>query len=244
MAKTLAPLNLVPTLVYPTAPNRLRSSDVPGYAPSDDEAGGEGEIDSWAWFKKDEANGTYRFLKEGMERLAESITEAVAVKGVDGEQGAGEEEGEVVRQEEDAVIDGVIGFSQGGCMAALLASAMETSEGRNKSLESADAEQQEWVRQVREANKGRPLKFAVIYSGFFAPPGELAWLYEPKVQTPTLHFIGSLDTVVEESRCQGLIDRCEGGLVVIHPGGHYVPVNKEWVMPLVGFIRNCLAGGK
>ena len=29
---------------------------------------------------------------------------------------------------------------------------------------------------------------------------------------------------------------CEGATVVVHPGGHYVPVSKEWVVPLVGFI--------
>lgn len=232
-------------MLYPTAPNRLSVSDIPGYAPrasAMSEQGGEvetdakDEIDSWAWFRKQEATGEYRLVQEGMGRLAEAmgeerVTGATARDGVE-EAVHGEGEGA-------GVIDGVVGFSQGGCVAAMLAAAME--EGRQEPA----AEHAGWVKAVREANGGRPLKFAVIYSGFYSVPEDLAWLYEPKIKTPTLHFLGSLDTVVDESRSQGLVDRCEEPLVLTHPGGHYVPVNKEWVMPVAGFIKKCLedAGG-
>lgn len=131
-------------------------------------------------------------------------------------------------------IAGVIGFSQGGSMAAMLASAMETSRAIPSGPDAG------WVEAVREANGGVPLKFAVIYSGFYAPTEDLAWLYEPKIATPTLHFIGGLDTVVDESRSQGLVDRCVDPVVYTHPGGHHVPVSKEWAMPLAGFIRKCV----
>ncbi|KAK3331356.1 serine hydrolase-domain-containing protein [Apodospora peruviana] len=236
MAKALAPLNLVPALIYPTGPNRLLPSDIPGYQPSTKD-GGEEETDSWAWFRKDEASGNYRLLEEGMMKLAEVISSSLTQDVQDGDVvvATGEE------SEEEATIDGVIGFSQGGSMAAMLASAMEIPE------REVGTEHEGWVKKVREANRTKALKFAVIYSGFYAVPADLAWLWEPKVKTPTLHFIGSLDTVVDESRSQGLVERCQDPLVVVHPGGHYVPVNKEWVMPLVGFIRNCLteteAGG-
>jgi hypothetical protein len=93
---------------------------------------------------------------------------------------------------------------------------------------------------VREANGGRPLKFAVIYSGFWATPPDLVWLYEPKITTPTLHFLGSLDTVVDHSRSEGLVERCVDPLVLTHPGGHHVPVSKEWAMPLAGFVKKCI----
>lgn len=118
-------------------------------------------------------------------------------------------------------------------MASMLAAAMESSPARPV----PSGAEWEWVRAVREANDDHPLKFAVIYSGFYAPPQDLAWLYEPRLKTPTLQFIGSLDTVVDESRSRGLVERCEDPVVVVHPGGHHVPVSKEWVMPLVGFIR-------
>jgi hypothetical protein len=34
-----------------------------------------------------------------------------------------------------------------------------------------------------------------------------------------------------------LIERCEEPVVAVHPGGHYVPVSREWMMPIIGFIR-------
>ncbi|EGZ78640.1 alpha/beta-hydrolase [Neurospora tetrasperma FGSC 2509] len=220
LIKALAPLNLVPTLIYPTAPNRLSVSDIPGYEPStsDSGPGGDKELsDSWAWFRREEATWNYKLINEGFERLAETM------RGV-------------VRSE---VIDGVIGFSQGAAMAAMLTAAMEhLAPGQPRPVLTPDHEG--WVKQIREANKGQPLKFCVSYSGFFALPPELGWLWEPKVKTPTLHVLGSLDTVVEESRSRRLIEACEEPVVVVHPGGHYVPVSKEWVAPLVGFIRGCL----
>ena len=90
------------------------------------------------------------------------------------------------------------------------------------------------------------LKFAVVYSGFYAPSERYRAFYEPRIKTPVLSFVGSLDSVVDESRSLGLVERCMGkdgqkGRVVFHPGGHFVPVGKEWVGVLVGFIRESCA---
>ncbi|KAK3342059.1 serine hydrolase-domain-containing protein [Lasiosphaeria hispida] len=215
LAKTLAPLDLVPILLYPTGPSRLSPRDVPGFVPSSKDAASsaDAETDAWAWFRWDDGRGTYNGLDDGMRTLAAAMAEVTA-------------QGEVV--------DGVIGFSQGAAMASMLVAAMDPDR-------TVGAEEDEgWVRAVREANGGQPFKFAVLYSGFYALPERLQWVYQPKVRTPTLHFLGSLDTVVDESRTRGLVDRCQGPLVVVHPGGHYVPVNREWVMPLAGFVRKCL----
>lgn len=138
-------------------------------------------------------------------------------------------------------MDGVVGFSQGGFVASLLAAVLENDRKLPPppaEAGNAKAHDNSWATTLREANGGKALKFAVVYSGFFAPQPDLAWLYEPnKITTPTLHYIGSLDTVVEEGRSRGLVARCEEPVVVVHPGGHYVPVSKEWVNPLVGFVR-------
>ncbi|KAK5656000.1 hypothetical protein OQA88_5138 [Cercophora sp. LCS_1] len=200
LVKSLAPLNLVPALIYPTAPNRLSPHDIPGFEASEEKS--DEETDAWAWFRKDEATGSYRLLEEGMDRISETI-------------------------KAEGGVDGVVGFSQGGCMAAMVASALE----KGREVPSG------WGERLREANGGREMKFAVVYSGFWAVPADLAWLWEPKVKTPTLHFIGGLDTVVEESRCRGLVERCEDAVAVVHPGGHYVPISKEWVGVLAGFVR-------
>lgn len=128
-------------------------------------------------------------------------------------------------------IDGVCGFSQGGALAAIVAAGLEPDRA------IPEGEDGNWARKLREANGGQAAKFSVVYSGFWAGIDRLKWLYEPKLTTPSLHFIGSLDTVVDESRSQDLIDCCDDAKVVVHPGGHHVPISKEWAMPLAGFIK-------
>ncbi|CAH0022854.1 unnamed protein product [Clonostachys rhizophaga] len=206
LTKSLGPISILPVFFYPTAPNRLRPQDIPGYEPAPGSEGQEEQIDSWAWFRKNDATGEYRYFNEGMAAVAEAIKEAGGV-------------------------DAVCGFSQGGAVTGIVAAALESGRAAPEGAEG------EWARKLREANGGQPLKFAVSYSGFWAPVDKLQWCYEPKITTPTLHYLGSLDTVVEESRTQALIDRCESPLVVTHPGGHYVPVSKEWALPLAGFIK-------
>ncbi|PSR87241.1 serine hydrolase-domain-containing protein [Coniella lustricola] len=221
LIKALAPLKVRPSLIYPTAPNRLSTRDIPGYSPTNAETAddSDAEMDAWAWFRKDEASGSYRLLEEGMQHIATAV-----------------------REDGGGAVDGVVGFSQGGAVAAMVAAALEGERKAviSSSLSASTEQQQQqpaWLDALRQANNGKSLKFAVVYSGFFAPPADLQWLFEPKISTPTLHYIGSLDTVVEEGRSRALVARCEEPLVVVHPGGHYVPVSKEWVMPLIGFVR-------
>lgn len=227
LAKSLNPFHLHPTLIYPTAPNRLSPADIPGYQPSPSTSasatsGGDAAdeespetTDAWAWFRKHEASGSYRLLDEGMNHLAQCI-----------------------RDDAGGHVDGVVGFSQGGFVASLLAAVLEPDRKLPQAQAHGSGGGGGWATTLREANGGKALKFAVVYSGFYAPQADLAWLYEPtKISTPTLHYIGSLDTVVEEGRSRGLVARCEEPVVVVHPGGHYVPVSKEWVNPLVGFVR-------
>lgn len=83
------------------------------------------------------------------------------------------------------------------------------------------------------------LKFAVSYSGFYAPNEMYKGFYEPGIKTKMLHFIGSLDSVVEEGRSLALVRVTEGGRTVYHPGGHFVPIGKEMSGVLVGFMREC-----
>ena len=70
-----------------------------------------------------------------------------------------------------------------------------------------------------------------------------AAFYEPKISTRTLHVVGTLDSVVEESRSLALVEACVEPTVVYHPGGHFVPIGKEMTGALVGFIRRCCKEG-
>lgn len=63
---------------------------------------------------------------------------------------------------------------------------------------------------------------------------------EGGIDTPTLHFIGSLDTVVEEERSMALVRTCRREKVVYHPGGHFLPGGKMYLGAVGGFIVDCL----
>lgn len=220
--------------MYPTGPNQLRPSDIPGFQPPEGKSLADvdaEETDNWGWFRRHDGTGAYVGFEDGMRRIAATIREAGGV-------------------------DGVLGFSQGGAMTAWVAAAMEaeralpspsSSNGADGDAAAEAEADAAWARELREANGGRPLRFAVIYSGFVARDAaarRLEWLYAGGIQTPTLHFIGSLDTVVDESRSRGLAERCQPDRtrVVVHPGGHYVPVSKEWTGALVMWLREVLQG--
>ncbi|EUC34963.1 hypothetical protein COCCADRAFT_92016 [Bipolaris zeicola 26-R-13] len=223
-------------LVYPTGPIRLTPADfslITGAvtertsAPDADE-----ELDAWAWWRKPNTNdGTYFFdgLDEGFAHIASIL-------------------------KEQGPFDGVIGFSQGAAATAMVASLLEP-----KRKEAFDAQQAAGTGipfpLSFEGNIHPPLKFAVSYSGFAAIPppspsqdtkaaSRYIAFYEPEIETPILHFLGTQDVVIEEARSLALVERCkrkEDKYVVYHPGGHFLPsTQKASVNALVGFIREVL----
>lgn len=168
---------------------------------------------------KDDTSGEYRGITAGLATIRDTIREAGGV-------------------------DGVIGFSQGGAATAFVASLLEP--GRKAAFEKYKSKvptalefPEGWEELQKEYGQ---LKFAVSYSGFYAPDERYGAFYEPKITTPFLSVVGSLDSVVDEGRSLGLADRCEKGRdsVVMHPGGHFVPVGKDMGGVLVGFVRGIL----
>ena len=217
------------TLSFPTAPLRLSPTDVSflhGEEKKDGGAAEEDEVDAWAWWRRkgDSEPYTYAGLDEGLRRIAEVLAS-------------------------EGPFDGVVGFSQGGAAAAMVASLLEP--GRREAFEKLQNQGGMRFPASFESDTGYvegcihpPLKFAVSYSGF-AARGQNPYhaFYEPKIKTPVLHFLGSLDTVVEESRSLALMEACEEseGRVVYHPGGHFLPsTQKASVNALIGFIKDVL----
>lgn len=212
------------TLSFPTAPLRLSPTDVPFlHGEEKNDGREEEEVDAWAWWRRKGDSGPYTYagLEEGLGRIAE-----------------------VLRTE--GPFDGVIGFSQGGAAAAMVASLLEP--GRREAFERFQKDGgMRYPSSFEDGKEGcihPPLKFAVSYSGFMAQ-GQNPYhaFYEPKIKTPVLHFLGSLDTVVEESKSLALVEACEEseGRVVYHPGGHFLPsTQKASVNALIGFIKDIL----
>jgi predicted esterase len=220
-------------LVYPTAPLKLSVNDIPGYD-VDGAAQDDSEPEAYAWWRRkgDGEPFSYEGLEQGFARLASTIKDS-------------------------GPFDGCIGFSQGGAAAGMLASVLEAN--RRDAFEKQQARGGMRYPESFENDTGfltdviqEPLKFAVSYSGFSAAPNELyTAFYEPKIETPMLHFIGSVDTVVDESRSLRLVDACVAGKcvegevsrLVYHPGGHFLPSSqKQYVAALVAFIREIVGG--
>jgi len=212
------------TLHYPTGPLPLRPADIPGFVSSSQEDGDERETDSFAWWRRQNGDSPlYIGMEKGLEKIAETI-----------------------RQE--GPFDGVIGFSQGGAATAIVASLLEP--GRREAFESANKRDPQKFKYPSSfvTDDGKviqlPLKFGIVYSGFAAPFELYSAFYEPKLTTPVLHFLGSLDTLVDERRSRVLIDSCENGpqRVATHPGGHFLPSQKVWLDAAIGFIKECVNG--
>lgn len=146
--------------------------------------------------------------------------------------------------------DGVIGFSQGGACAGMIASLLEPN--RKAAFEAQySAGGMKFPTSFENDNDGGaihpPLRFAVSYSGFAARgKNPYAAFYEPKIKTKMLHFLGTQDVVVEESRSLALVEACENReekYVVYHPGGHFLPsTQKASVNALIGFIKEVMQG--
>ncbi|KAH8802918.1 dihydrofolate reductase-like protein [Xylogone sp. PMI_703] len=202
-------------LIYPTAPNKLPPATLPGFQ--------EGDIseDAWGWWRRDDHSERYNYLNDGIQRIAETILA------------------------EEGGVDGVLGFSQGGACAALVASLLD--EGRKEVFDDCEKKglmgyPSSFIKDGEVIN--HPLRFAVSYSGFRATDVFYSGFYEPKIKTPMMHVIGSLDTLVDENRSLALAKACEKERVVYHPGGHFVPTKKDMVSALISFIIETCADPK
>jgi predicted esterase len=204
------------TLSYPTGHIQLKANDVPGYdaSSSDTET-----VDAYGWWKRRDDSEPPEYV--GIETAFDEIAKVLKTEGP---------------------FDGVIGFSQGACFAAVVASLLE-GDTRRKAFKEAALRSPNAISYPESFRtlEHPPLKFGIVYSGF-VPPGEryTALYVNPEIQTPMCHFIGSLDSVVEEKRTQALVDACGGPdntEVVIHPGGHFVPTSKQYLDIAAGFIQ-------
>lgn len=68
-------------------------------------------------------------------------------------------------------------------------------------------------------------------------------LYYPKLQTPILHFIGTLDSMIAEPLTLRLAQQCQIQNIRYFAGGHFVPRHSEIVSEVAGFIGDSFGSG-
>ncbi|KAL4783038.1 dihydrofolate reductase [Aspergillus varians] len=222
--------------IYPTAPIRLNPADIPGYTPAEGPGSGadDTEIESFGWYTRSSTAKPPLCvgLEDGLDVVAKVLSE-------------------------EGPFDGVIGFSQGAAMAAMVASLLEGTERREAFTQFATSPSgvEGFAYPASFAELNHPaMKFALCYSGYRSTGDRYRAFYEsPPIQTPILHVLGSLDAVVEEASSRSLIEACVGdpegeGKVVWHPGGHFLPSQRPYLDAAVRFLRESLeareTGGK
>lgn len=201
------------SLSYPTAQIQLNPADVPGFDGND-----TGSSEAYGWWRRRDDSDPPEYI--GIEDAFDEIAKVLKAEGP---------------------FDGVIGFSQGACFAAVVASLLE-GDSRRQAFKEAQSRSKNAIAypSAFEHLDHPPLKFAIVYSGFIPPGDRYTGIYHPPIETPMCHFIGSLDSVVEEKRTQALVDATGGPdktQVVIHPGGHFVPTSKQYLDIAAAFIQ-------
>jgi predicted esterase len=183
---------------FPTAPNSLKPENLPN-PPLGDE---KDRSSYYGWWLHSSFKSELGGFAEGLE----SIISYMATHGP---------------------FTGIIGFSQGAVLAAIVAAIMEH-------------------KQLSQWNKYQhpKLRFVVCYSGNLLPGDEYKRFYETKVTTPVLHVLGTSDKVVPAFRSLELAESCEGadknGWIIRHSGGHLVPMDIEILEALVCFVKACV----
>ncbi|KAJ5933585.1 hypothetical protein N7454_005914 [Penicillium verhagenii] len=174
---------------------------------------------AWAWFQFE----SLQSIHSGIEKSLDLIASILKTSGP---------------------FDGVIGFSQGAALAAMVAALLE-KPGREAEFSRLQAAEDgiSYPLSFSECEHP-PLKFMVAISGYVASHPVYRAFYEPPIVTPSLHFIGSVDTLVDEDASMRLVDCCQDlasevkPTVIRHPGGHVVPSGKRQLVGIVHFIKS------
>lgn len=101
---------------------------------------------------------------------------------------------------EQGPFDGILGFSQGAAFVAMLCSLQE-----------------------RGLEPDFSFRFAIIVAGFRSACQEHQVFYNVPLQIPSLHVFGLEDKVIPDNMSRDLLPTFQEPVVVIHPGGHFIP---------------------
>lgn len=215
--KTLAKAFPGVELFYATAPIAVPTGELPP-GPPQKQGSTPAEVEVRAWWRAQDPRGEFEGLEQGLQCIADLLRL----------QGP---------------FDGVVGFSQGAAAAAMLTALLEP--GRRDAFTAARAGDQDAIAfpAAFADVEHPPLRFAICYSGYASECPSYTAFYSPAIATPSLHFVGSQDTVVEESWTQDLAARFRPGMasIVMHTGAHVVPPGKREVAVVVDFIRKVYA---
>ncbi|KAJ5112011.1 hypothetical protein N7532_000056 [Penicillium argentinense] len=122
---------------------------------------------------------------------------------------------------------GVMGFSTGACLAAVLAGLLERKDGCDFQDEGLKTQHPQ-------------LQFAICFSGFKLTHPKFKSVYPSQISTPILHLAGIYDFWIPSSETNTLAETCANGKMIYFEGAHYVPRGEDAVTTVVNFIKESL----
>jgi len=157
----------------------LVAVSAPHLVPGDEDDGGDDPPRGW-WFS---GPGTF-----------EAGEAAAAPAGLDESLSA-----VAAALEERGPFDGLLGFSQGAALAAMVCSLRARGDPRF------------------------PVAFAILVAGFASCAPAHGHFYREPIALPTLHVVGDADAVIPAPLSRELARHFVEPVVLAHPGGHFVP---------------------
>lgn len=115
--------------------------------------------------------------------------------------------------EKNGPFDGILGFSQGACLAGLLCAL--------KTIGEIDID----------------FRFAIIVSGFKSNCILHSKYYDQKIYINSLHVIGETDQIITTDMCHDLANVFVNPIILTHPGGHFVPGKSLYRNQYVDFLQ-------
>ncbi|KAL4647574.1 hypothetical protein GN956_G8032 [Arapaima gigas] len=197
-------------LVYVSAPHQVQHRGT-GESPAAAHEQGHGESagdeeDPRGWWFSDIQAQSFDARQEcevslGLEESVEVVREAVRTLGP---------------------FDGILGFSQGAALVAMLCALQE--------------------QQVEPDFK---FHFAILVAGFQSACSQHAKFYTCGPLTiPSLHVFGQTDRVIPEAMSRELLPRFRSPQVLTHPGGHFVPATSAYRQVYQEFLQKFQAKGE
>ncbi|CAH1799337.1 unnamed protein product [Owenia fusiformis] len=105
---------------------------------------------------------------------------------------------------EQGPFDGVLGFSQGAAMVALLCGEMQ-----------------------RNPDGPFQFKFAIMVASFISKSIEHQELFKEPITIPTLHVYGETDKVISGEMSEELLGSFREPTILQHKGGHFIPATSQ-----------------
>ncbi|XP_029923888.1 esterase OVCA2 [Myripristis murdjan] len=189
-------------LVYMTAPHRVPPA---GTEAQEKESGSgsapEGDADPRGWWFSDIQARSFSAQQQceeslGLDESLRAVRQAVKDQGP---------------------FDGILGFSQGAALVAMLCSLQEQNMEPDFSF-----------------------RFAIVVAGFRSACEEHQKFYSAPLSIPSLHVFGLEDRVIPDSMSRSLLPTFQDPQVLTHPGGHFVPAASAHRQTYQDFLKRFL----